>query len=304
MNANNAVKTEDIAVPLIKQDPSLPALKALGRCEIVIPAGLRIGDRCFAEDVTLPTPDGGYEPGCDYAVLASPRDLGIVKMLGAALVDAQFQIGGFHFAPGGNAAARSGGDDIPAINPYSIWDLAFRPACADPRGMTFDPTPGDCGWDDIYFLGKNHLLDGTSRFGVTIADGDDPPANPAGGYFRRLDYDIAVAVYRHHGKRLLTYAQFIRLAHGVTERSAAARDPKVTGLDAARTSQRGAMQATGNLWVWGTDGHPDDPPPSLFGGSWLSGSSAGSRYAYLDYWPEYSFGLLGARGRSDHLQLG
>ena len=42
-------------------------------------------------------------------------------------------LGGFHYAPGGNAPARSGGDDVPAINPCSLWDVAFRPACADQR---------------------------------------------------------------------------------------------------------------------------------------------------------------------------
>lgn len=38
---------------------------------------------------------------------------------------------------------------------------------------------------------------------------------------------------------------------------------------------------------------------SLFGGSWINGSNAGSRYANLDYWPENSDDNVGARGRSD-----
>jgi RNA-directed DNA polymerase len=41
------------------------------------------------------------------------------------------------------------------------------------------------------------------------------------------------------------------------------------------------------------------PRPSIFGGSWINGSNAGSRYANLDYWPENSDDNLGARGRSD-----
>lgn len=41
------------------------------------------------------------------------------------------------------------------------------------------------------------------------------------------------------------------------------------------------------------------PRPSIFGGSWINGSNAGSRYANLDNWPENSNENLGARGRSD-----
>ena len=40
---------------------------------------------------------------------------------------------------------------------------------------------------------------------------------------------------------------------------------------------------------------------SIFGGSWLNGSNAGSRYANLDYWPDNSDDNISARGRSDHL---
>ena len=45
------------------------------------------------------------------------------------------------------------------------------------------------------------------------------------------------------------------------------------------------------------------PRASIFGGSWINGRNAGSRYANVDNWPENSNDNLGARGRSDHLQL-
>jgi hypothetical protein len=45
------------------------------------------------------------------------------------------------------------------------------------------------------------------------------------------------------------------------------------------------------------------PRASIFGGSWIYGF-AGSRCASVDCWPDGSAGNLGARGRSDHLQLG
>lgn len=39
--------------------------------------------------------------------------------------------------------------------------------------------------------------------------------------------------------------------------------------------------------------------PSIFGGSWINGSNAGSRYANLDYWPENSNENIGVRAASD-----
>ncbi|KAB2743487.1 Retron-type reverse transcriptase [Brucella anthropi] len=39
--------------------------------------------------------------------------------------------------------------------------------------------------------------------------------------------------------------------------------------------------------------------PSIFGGSWINGSNAGSRYANLDNWAENSNENIGARGASD-----
>ena len=157
-------------------------------------------------------------------------------------------------------------------------------------------------WCDIYMLGVDHLTDGTSKHGVEIADGKSLPQAPEGeGRTKKLDYPTAVAIYARHGKKLLGAEEFFAAAYGVTERSSADKDPNTTGLDAARTSRFGLMQATGNLWVWGHDGHPDEPRPSLFGGSWVDGGDAGSRCAGLVYWPDASSDLISARGRCDHL---
>ena len=58
------------------------------------------------------------------------------------------RIAGFHYAPGGNATGyNTGGDTTPAINPFSIWDLKWRPACPDPRGMAL---VAGRFWADIY----------------------------------------------------------------------------------------------------------------------------------------------------------
>src|SRR5690606_32197157 len=105
-------------------------------------------------------PDGSLEATADHV---SPPASGSRK------------IGGFHYAPGGNAAAQAGGNATPQINEYSFWDLKFRPACSDPRGMVL---VAGTFWVDIYLLGVNHHTDGTSRYNVTIADGSSPPKVP------------------------------------------------------------------------------------------------------------------------------
>lgn len=218
-------------------------------------------------------------------------------------------LGGFHYAPGGNASARTGGDDVPAINPLSMWDLGFRPSCADPRGMV--RVSGVRGsehvpqhWQDIYMLGVDHLQNGTSAFGVEIADGHKAkPKTSSGDREAKLDYLTAKRIYEAHGKGLMSFAEFSAGTYGVTEKSAADDEPELTGLDALRTSSVGVMQATGNMWCWGHDGDPDNPRASLFGGSWIDGDDAGSRHARVAYdWPGYSYEDIGARGRSDHLQ--
>ena len=276
------------------------AISVTGRDEAFIRAGTRFAGILFKKLTPIAAPAGGYVSGTDYAVhilrgkpVAKPFDGKMRPNI----------IGGYHFAPGGCGGGGRGGDIVSAINPYSAWDRDFRPAAKDLRGMVLVTGPRGRFWCDIYLLGANHMDDGTSRFGVTIADGNDPPQNPAGGTFAKCDYATAGAVMKHHGKQLLGAEEFFAAAYGVTERTAAGTDPKITGVDAARTSFFGIMQATGNMWVWGTDGHPDDPRPSIFGGSWFLGSVAGSRYADLVYWPGDSHDNLGARGRSDHLQL-
>jgi hypothetical protein len=292
-------KPADEELLLNKADANTPALLVTGPRTIAIKAMTVFRGRTLAKDTPL-TFAGDLEPGADYGVSLVDGVLTAEKLKAAP---GQIYIGGFHFAPGGNAPAREGGDSEPAINPCSVWDIKFKPACPDPRGMAMVEGPRGLFWCDIYLTCADHLVDGTSSFGKTIADGASPPQNPAGGRFANFDYETAVAVLAHHGKQVLALDEFFAAAYGVTEKTARGRDPRTTGLDAARTSKHGIMQATGNLWVWGHDGDPDMPRASLFGGSWLGGDSAGSRCASVGYWPGHSYGHLGARGRCDHLQL-
>jgi len=270
------------------------------RDRIALRAGTTIGEHSSDAETAIRLPQ--LAPGTDYAVTIEAGQPVAVDCRDALPADA---IGGFHYAPGSNAPARAGGDDKPSINPFSCWDAGFRPACLDPRAMAL--VDGRF-WADIYLLGTNHMDAGTSRCGATIADGRSlPQATDGKGKVKKLDFATAQAIYAYHGKRLLTAEEFFAAAYGVKEREALDVEPETTGdlsSDAARfISRYGLFGATGTMWQWGTDGDPDDPRASLFGGSWLLDGRAGSRQAFLGFWPENSSGDIGARGRSDHLTL-
>ena len=303
MNLHAATQT---AAPLLlKSDSSTPAFVVKGPNAISIRAGVTFSTYVYAEETPISLPDGGLEIGGDYGIVIDITGApSAQRMIGGESPQPSY-VGGFHYAPGGNAVARAGGDTTPVINSFSVWDRNFRPACPDPRGMALVDAPSGRFWCDIYLLSCNHRLTGrTSEFGATIADGNDRPTGPDGKKVKAFDYPTAVNVLALYDKQLLSLEEFFAAAYGVTEKTACSGDPETTGLDAPRTSKYGLMQATGNMWIWGHDGDPDEPRSSIFGGSWWNDDSAGSRFARVGGWPGYSSESLGARGRSDHLQLG
>lgn len=243
------------------------------------------------------------------------------------------KIGGFHYAPGGNAAAVAGGDTTPAINAYSLWDLKFRPACPDPRGMAL---VADSFWSDIYLLGVDHLTNGTSKYNVSIADGSAPPKIPTkfGGNgstaYSTLNWWEANEVLQSWGKRSPTYDEFAALAYGTTEAtSSGGTDVPTTGVTGTGatnawnkfTSRWGVIQATGCLYIWGgefgggaagaawtanTGGRGSTYQMEnavLFGGNWGSTPESGSRCSSWSNSPTFSSSSIGARGVCDHLTL-
>ena len=234
------------------------------------------------------------------------------------------KIGGFHYAPGGNATGQSGGNSTAQINEFSIYDNNYRPACADPRGMT---CVAGTFWSDIYLLNNNPDVNGTSSYGKPIADGSTPPIIPAalGGNgstnYGGLTWFEAMSIAAVYGKSAFTQSEFIAATFGVTEATSRGSDPVNTGLDAPRTSRWGVMQATGNLWTWVADrGGPfaaaswnantegfgseyNAPNASRLGAYWLHGSNAGSRSSTWNYSASNSNPNLSLRLRADHLQL-
>lgn len=295
-------------ITIERADLSAPILFTAGREWIGIYAGttVRIGDRThtFETDTSLAV-SGTLVPGYDYGVSMDRTGKPAVDILASVECIGSKVFAGFHFAPSGCADERAGGDGDPAINPYSIWDLAFRPACPDPRGMALVDRSF---WADIYLLGVDHSH-GTSRCGATIADGVDLPERPGGDdRVKRLDHATAMEIYAHHGKRLLGAEEFFATAHGVAQRCWRDDEPVKTGSldDGAKRfiSKWGLFDAAGTMWQWGTDRPPKNPHPLLFGGSWIFPSFRGSRFAYLDFRPELSQDDVSARGASDHLNPG
>jgi hypothetical protein len=249
------------------------------------------------------------------------------------------KIGGFHYAPGGNAAAQDGGNTTAQINEYSFWDLNFRPSCPDPRGMTL---VGGGFWVDIYLTGVDAITNGSSKYDVTIADGSSPPKVPTmfGGdgstTYGNYTWFEAMELATAFGKRCPTQQEFMALAYGVKEAHSIQDDPVDTGLvngsgspgagedlNAEKyTSKWGVIQATGNLFVWGRDrGGPaaaaswnantegrgsefNAPNAVLFGGGWSDDSRSGSRCSGWSNAASASNLNRGSRFACDHLQLG
>ena len=274
-----------------------------------------------ATDILMPA----LVAGTDYAVWCN-RDLTVqatANFITAPQVGAR-RIGGFHYAPGGNATAQSGGNTTPQINEYSFWDVKYRPVCQDPRGMT---RVGRSIWSDIYLCGVDHHINGTSKYNVTIADGSSPPKRAldfgGNGTLTYADgnwWNFAEIAYAY-GKRLPTYAEFSALAYGTTEASSVGADPVSTILNAAYTSKWGVVQSTGCLFTWGdefgggaaaaswsanTQGRGstfqmENAP--LLGGGWGVTSNAGSRCSSWLLAASNSLDNIGSRFVCDHLSL-
>ena len=276
--------------------------------------------------VTMPS----ATTGTDYAIWCKPDGtLEATSNHTSPPVANSRKIGGFHYAPGGNATAQSGGNTTPQINEYSFWDLKFRPNCPDPRGMTL---VAGAFWSDIYRTGVDHHVNGSSRFNVAYARGTTPPKRPLafGGNgsatYSSFNWWEASEVAKSHGKRLPTYGEYAALAYGTTENSSVGTDQNSTVLNAAYTSKWGVIQSSGVLWSWGDEfatgsigtfdwfneaggrgniyqAGSQSIRAALFGGAWFSGVNSGSRASFWGDRPVDSSGSFGAVLLGDHLQL-
>jgi len=221
-------------------------------------------------------------------------------------------IGGFHYAAGGNAAARAGGNTTAQVNEFSLWDLKWKPAALDPRGMTLI---NNHFWSDIYLLNTSHATVGTSSNDQTIYDTNT--------------WWDSVEVLGLYGKRPPRYREFADLAFGTTEAVSRGNDPVTTGIattnagssqaDQVFTSKFGVIQSSGCLTVWGDEFGGGSAGASYtantggrgstyqlenavtLGGDWPIGAQSGSRTSYWGNSPSVSIASLGARGVCSHV---
>lgn len=267
------------------------------------------------------------------------------------------KIGGFHYGltaagttvAGGSFATAGNGmiwtqgavDDIAGINKYSLWDLKFRPACSDPRGMAL---VGGRLWVDIYLCSTDTAANGTSKAGSNIASGTVLPKIPAafGGNgvttYPSLNWWVANELARANQKRLMWEHEFVEAAYGVTENQsidATASTYPTTQRNAGYTSKYGIEQASGHHWTWGQDSNAYSDVTGagsykqvngntgaagsergqiytfgtyglvrvILGGTRTGGAYAGSRASgWLNY-PWSSYWNLGLRAACDHMTL-
>lgn len=311
------VKADSASVAFTKTGAGTASIKA----GTIVEVNGAVFTFAVATAITMPA----LTAGTDYAIWVHPDGaISATASFTSAPVANARRIGGFHYAPGGNAAAQAGGDAVPAINEFSMWDLKWRPSCPDPRGMTL---VAGAFWCDIYHLGVDHLINGTSKFNVTMADGSSPPRRPLmfGGNgtatYSTLTRWEAAEVMASHGKELLSYADFAAAAYGTTENASAGTDPVSTILRQAYTSKWGVMLSTGNVWIWGnefgggaagaawasTNGGRgqvyQQENALLLGGDWGHAAFSGSRASSWNSAPSNSAASFGARGRCEHLTL-
>ena len=275
-------------------------------------------------DVSMPS----LVAGTDYAIWVKPDiTLQATSDHTNPPVAGARKVGGFHYAPGGNATAQAGGNTTAQINEYSFWDLNFKPACPDPRGMTL--VAGGF-WVDIYLTGADAITNGSSRYNVTIADGFSPPKVPImfggngtttyGGYTWFEAQELAASF----GKRSLSQIEFMAAMYGTTEGLHIGSDQITTQWNSAHVSKWGVNQATGVMQVWGRDrGGPEGdsswnantegrgsehsaPAVLVLGGNYVSGfgDNAGSRCSYWKFVASNSGGTNGSRFCCDHIQIG
>jgi hypothetical protein len=286
-----------------------------------------------ATPVTMP---GSFTNNTDYAIWQNPSTGALVADASVTTAPAGATggsvVGGFHYIPSGRPTAFNNGSPTGAaeILEFSLWDLTYRPSCADPRGMAC--IEGGF-WIDLYLAGATSYAGSTfsavpsSKIGLTIADGSSAPLLPAqyGGNgsttYGSFTWYEASEMAASFGKRLPFYAEFAAAAYGAPEASSRGSDPGTVQWE--RVSKFGLAQAPGTLWQWGADTswdgsgeawsantegrgsvYSDDARAVILGGSWSNASNSGSRCAFWGYPPWTSSSSIGARFATGHLVLG
>lgn len=300
---------------LHKVDPLTPAFTKTAAGALSIKAGTKVDVAgtvvTFVADtaITMPSLTGGT----DYAIwvksdatiqattdFTNAPGAGNWRKIGGfhyGLVAAGTTVAGGSFATTGNGMIWTQGDvdNIAGINKFSIWDLKFRPAASDPRGMVL--VDGEV-WVDIYLASTDTDANGTSKYNTNIASGTVLPKIPTafGGNgtttYPSLNWWVANELARAKQKRLMFSDEFATSMFGVTENQsidATASTYPTTQRNAGYTSKYGIEQASGHHWTWGQDSSAYQDVTgagsykTVTGNTGAAGSERGSIYTFGTY---------------------
>ena len=204
-------------------------------------------------------------------------------------------VGGFHYSlvpkdfTGRNNISNKRAKKLRGINEFSIWTQEHRPTC-NPKGMAYNPKKDI--WLDIYMCNNDHVTVGTSAAGKHFLAG----GNSYGRINLKGDenflYSDFEAIAKLHGKRFITWDEFISSMKGVKEfASAKDADDGIAKHHPDFISKYGIEQATGHNWIWSEK--IDDERAVLLGGSRGGGVVAGSR---ASNWVSYVWGSVWSVG--------
>jgi hypothetical protein len=243
------------------------------------------------------------------------------------------KIGGYHYGRIRNTLTVT--DVATEIVPRSLWDLAYRPKC-NPAGMV-DVYGNGSLWADIYLAAVDNAITLTS--GVVTAGTCKSIYNgtPLSGTEGLHGYNF-IELAKNSGKRLLTYSEWLAVAHGSPQGndgdnlnawSATNNSARTgTGQVARAVSLCGATDCVGNLWEWVDEWSNDysttvsagwyNPMTGqnvgqqymynstglqmyMVGGYWANGVIAGSRALFLSFYPWLVGTAIGSRFACDGL---
>lgn len=247
--------------------------------------GIKAGD----DVVIFKTKDKGYKLALNVGVENKDTDYDIICGFHFGLVPKDFT--------GRNNISDKRAKKLRGINEFSIWTQEHRPTCS-PKGMTYNPKKDI--WLDIYMCNNEHITAGTSAANKHFLAG--------GNSYGRINlkgnedflYKDFEAIAELHGKRFITFDEFISSMKGVKEfDSARDADDGITKHHPDFVSKYGIEQAAGHNWTWSEK--IDNEKAVILGGYRGDGASAGSRASYWDYSVWHSDWYIGCRFACDSL---
>jgi len=253
----------------------------------------------FTSDVNITTLDtGSFQFGKDYYVYlcddGSASGLLLISLNSTAPsgynANNSRKIGGFHYGRKRNSFTPS---DVTnnVVVPNSVWDLVFRPKCS-PEGMVYI---GGGVWVDIYLASVNEAITFSAGNGSPVVTGSLKSTYnsiPLTGTEGLNGYNFIELAYRS-GKRLLTYAEWLRAAYGSPQGN---NSDNVNAWSATTNTQRQAtayveraisllnvIDCAGNIGEWLNEFSIRQDSTSWNWRDPMSGQNVGQLYLPYDY---------------------